>query len=93
MTHEELLKALTNKTGLSKKNAGLLIKATFECITEGALESGEVFINHFGIFRVRELGERMSRNPKTGQPLKVKKSRTLKFIHHRSEAKKFKPKQ
>lgn len=79
MNKAELIAAVAEKTGLSKKDSEKAMNATFEAIT-GALEAGEkVQLVGFGVFETKERGERIGRNPRTKAEIKIPASRVPVF--------------
>ena len=65
--------------GASKACAERAVGATIDSIA-GALKRGQtVQLIGFGTFKVVSRKARMGVNPKTGQPLKIKASKTVKF--------------
>ena len=79
MNKAELIAAVAEKTGLSKKDSEKAINATFENITT-SLEAGEkVQLVGFGVFDVKERGTRMGRNPKTKEEIEIAASRVPTF--------------
>ena len=79
MNKTELIAAVAEKTGLSKKDSEKAINATFENITT-SLEAGEkVQLVGFGVFDVKERGTRMGRNPKTKEEIEIPASRVAAF--------------
>ena len=79
MNKAELIAAVAEKTGLSKKDSEKAMNATFEAIT-GALEAGEkVQLVGFGVFETKERGERIGRNPRTKAEIKISASRVPVF--------------
>ena len=79
MNKAELISAVAEKTGLSKKDSEKVINATFETITT-SMEAGEkVQLVGFGVFDVKERGVRMGRNPKTKEEIEIPASRVPVF--------------
>ena len=71
MNKVELIAAVAEAAGVSKKDAEKVIKATFANI-EGALVKGDkVQLIGFGTFEVRERGARNGKNPRTGASVKI----------------------
>ena len=69
MNKSDLVTAVAERTGLSKKDSELALSAAFESITS-ALEAGEkVQIVGFGVFDVKERAARTGRNPQTGEEM------------------------
>ena len=66
MNKTELIAAVAENAGLSKKDSEAAIKALTEVITD-ALKSGDkVQLVGFGTFEVSERAAREGRNPQTG---------------------------
>ena len=79
MNKAELISAVAEKTGLSKKDSEKAINATFDTITL-SMEAGEkVQLVGFGAFDVQERGSRMGRNPKTKEEIEIPASRVPVF--------------
>ena len=79
MNKAELIAAVAEKTGLSKKDSEKAINATFDTITL-SMEAGEkVQLVGFGAFDVKERGSRMGRNPKTKEEIEIPASRVPVF--------------
>ena len=79
MNKAELVAAVAEKAGLSKKDSEKAINAAFDAIT-GALVAGEkVQLVGFGAFEVKERGARIGRNPKTKEEIKIAASRVPSF--------------
>lgn len=79
MNKAELIAAVAENTGLSKKDSEKAVNATFETITS-ALEAGEkVSLVGFGAFDVKERAARMGRNPRTKEEVEIPASRVPQF--------------
>ena len=71
MNKAELIAAVAEKTGLSKKDSEKAVNAAFDTIAAN-LEVGEkVQLVGFGAFDVKERGVRMGRNPKTKEAIEI----------------------
>ena len=71
MTKAELVEEVSEKTGLPKKQAEIVVNTVFESIVD-TLKTGErIELRGFGSFRIRHRGARTGRNPKTGDKVKV----------------------
>src|SRR5256885_16858728 len=67
VTRARLSEAVYQEVGLSRNESAELVESVIAEIS-GALERGEmVKISSFGSFAVRQKGQRIGRNPKTGQ--------------------------
>lgn len=79
MNKNELIEAIATKTGSSKAEAGRIVTALTETITEVLQKGDSISLPGFGTFEVRERGERTGRNPKTGEQLKISASKVPAF--------------
>ena len=79
MNKAELIAAVAEKTGLSKKDTEKVVNATFDTITE-TLETGEkVQLVGFGVYDVKTRGVRIGRNPKTKEEIEIPATRVPTF--------------
>lgn len=65
MTKEELIKAMSQKSGLTKKNCEKALNTLTEVITETLAKGEKIQLVGFGSFEVRQRAERKARNPQT----------------------------
>ena len=79
MNKVELIDEITKKTGLTKKDTDVTLKAFIEAVTESLAKGESVQLVGFGTFDVGTRGERTGRNPKTGETIKIKASKCPKF--------------
>ena len=79
VTRAQLAEAVYQEIGLSHNESAELVEAVIGAISD-ALERGEmVKISSFGSFAVRQKGQRIGRNPKTGQEVPISPRRVLVF--------------
>jgi integration host factor subunit alpha len=79
ITRARLSEAVYQEVGLSRNESAELVESVIAEIA-GALERGEmVKISSFGSFAVRQKGQRVGRNPKTGQEVPISPRRVLVF--------------
>jgi integration host factor subunit alpha len=79
VTRAQLSEAVYQEVGLSRNESAELVESVIAEIS-GALERGEmVKISSFGSFSVRQKGQRVGRNPKTGQEVPISPRRVLVF--------------
>lgn len=71
MNKTELISAVAEKTGASKKDAEKVVNATFDVITEALSKGDKVALIGFGNFEVRERAAREGKNPQTGEKIKI----------------------
>ncbi len=82
MNKAQLVEALVkNKKASfeSKAAAERAVEAVLEGISSGLKKDKKVQLIGFGTFSVRKRAARSGRNPQTGQPIKIKASRTVGF--------------
>ena len=79
MNKAELIAAVAESAGISKKDSEKAVNATFTAITE-ALEAGEkVSLVGFGAFDVKDRPARVGRNPRTKEEVEIPASRVPVF--------------
>ncbi len=79
LTRADLAEAVYQKIGLPRNESAELVETVLREIT-GSLERGEaVKLSSFGSFGIREKGERIGRNPKTGEEVPITPRRVLVF--------------
>ena len=79
VTRARLSEAVYQEVGLSRSESAELVESVIAEIA-GALERGEmVKISSFGSFAVRQKGQRIGRNPKTGDRVDVPAKRVPYF--------------
>ena len=79
MNKTELIAAMAENSGLSKKDSEAALKAFVEAVSEALKKDDKVQIVGFGTFEVAERAAREGRNPQTGKAMKIKASKSLKF--------------
>jgi integration host factor subunit alpha len=79
MTKADLVEAIFEKIGLSKKEAQELIEILFDTMKQAFVEGESVKISSFGTFNVRKKMARRGRNPKTGEDLEITPRKTITF--------------
>ena len=80
MNKTELVAAMADKAGLSKKDADKALAAFIDVVgTELTKKGGKVQLVGFGTFEVTKRAAREGRNPQTGAVMKIKASKAPKF--------------
>ena len=79
MNKTELIAAVADKAGLSKKDAEKALKAFTDAVTEELKKGEKVQIVGFGTFEVSERAAREGRNPQTGESMTIAASKSPKF--------------
>ena len=79
LTRMDLSEAVFREVGLSRNESASLVESVLAHMSD-ALASGEtVKISSFGTFSVRSKGQRIGRNPKTGEEVPISPRRVLSF--------------
>jgi nucleoid DNA-binding protein len=78
MNKADLIEYVAKQTDMTKRSAEDAVNATLEGIKKN-VKKGGVQIVGFGSFTVASRKGRMGRNPQTGEPIKIKPSKTVKF--------------
>jgi len=81
MTKQELIEQVAKKSEaeLSKKAVAELVDAVFSTVALAIKKNKRFSFPGFGTFVVRQRKARTGRNPQTGEPLKIKASKTVGF--------------
>lgn len=79
MNKAELINAVAAKTEVSKKEAESVIAATLDAITTAMQQGDKVQLVGFGSFEVKNRAERIGRNPKTKEEIKIPASKIPTF--------------
>ena len=79
MNKTELVAAVAEKTGMSKKDSEKAVNAAFDSITEALAAGEKVQLVGFGAFEVKERNARVGRNPKTKEEIQIPASRVPVF--------------
>ena len=75
MNKTELIAAVAEKAGLTKKEAERVINATVDTITESLVKGDKVQVFGFGIFEVKNREARVGRNPRTKEAIQIPATR------------------
>ena len=79
MSKASLVDAVANDVELTKKQADAAVDAVFNAIRKAVKADGKFSLVGFGTFALRKRAARMGRNPQTGDPIKVKASKSVAF--------------
>lgn len=79
MNKAELVTAVSDKAGISKKDAEAAVKAFTDVVTEELKKGEKIQMVGFGTFEVSERAERVGRTPRTKKEIKIPASRAPKF--------------
>lgn len=81
MNKSELVEAVQGVLGKesTKRQAEEALSAVLTSISSGVKKDGKVQLIGFGTFEVKERAARMGRNPKTGESMQIKASKSVGF--------------
>ena len=79
MNKSELINALAEKTGLSKKEAEKTLNSFVDSVSDALKKGEKIQLIGFGTFDVKNRPARTARNPRTGEEIKIAASKTPVF--------------
>ena len=79
MNKTELVAAMADQAGLSKKDAEAAVKAFTDVVAEALKAGDKIQLVGFGTFEVSERAAREGRNPQTGKTMSIPASKAPKF--------------
>ena len=79
ITRSQLSEAVYQEVGLSRNESADLLEAVLNKISDTLARGETVKISSFGSFSVRNKGQRVGRNPKTGEEVPILPRRVLVF--------------
>ena len=79
VTRAQLSEAVYQEVGLSRNESADLVESVLREISNSLVKGESVKISSFGSFYVREKGQRIGRNPKTGEEVPILPRRVLVF--------------
>lgn len=75
----QLVSLVSEKLGGTKVEGEKALNAVIESITESLARGEEVALVGFGTFKVQQRAERTGKNPKTGEEITIKASKSPSF--------------
>ena len=79
MNKAELIAAVAEKSGLSRKDSEKAVNATLEAVTASLVKGEKVALVGFGAFEVKERAARVGRNPQTKEEITIPAARIASF--------------
>lgn len=79
MTKAELISAVAEKSGLTKKDSDKAVSAVIDSITEALVKGDKVSLVGFGTFEVKDRAARKGINPRTKEPMPIPASKLPAF--------------
>lgn len=75
MNKTELVAAVAEKAGMTKKDAERVVNATVDTIIQNLAKGDKVQISGFGMFEVKAREARVGRNPRTKETIQIPATR------------------
>lgn len=79
ITRADLCEAVYQKIGLSRTESSKLVETVLDEICDAVARGENVKLSSFGSFVVRDKGEQIGRNPKTGVEVPIEPRRVMVF--------------
>jgi DNA-binding protein HU-beta len=79
MTKAELVAEMAKKSGLAKADAERVLNSFVDVATKTLKKEGRLALAGFGSFTVNKRKARTGRNPRTGEAIKIKAKKVVKF--------------
>ena len=79
ITRAQLTEAIYQEVGLSRNESADLLESVLDMIADTLANDETVKISSFGSFSVRSKGQRIGRNPKTGEEVPILPRKVLVF--------------
>jgi integration host factor subunit alpha len=79
LTRADLSERVHAEIGLSRTDSAVMVEKVLERMCHAMAQGENVKISGFGTFVLRDKGERIGRNPKTGVEVKIEPRRVLTF--------------
>lgn len=79
LTRADLAESVYEQVGLSRNESSDLVEQVLDEVMNALISGENVKLSSFGSFSIREKGERIGRNPKTGVEVPITPRRVLVF--------------
>ena len=79
MNKTELIAAVAEKSGLSKKDAAAAVESVIAAVSDSLVKGEKVQLVGFGTFEVKERAARTGKNPQTGAVVEIPASKAPAF--------------
>ncbi|MAF27437.1 MAG: HU family DNA-binding protein [Gemmatimonadota bacterium] len=79
MNKAELIESVAKQTEMTKKDASIAVNATLNTIKKATKKKDGMAIVGFGTFNTVKRKARTGRNPQTGETIKIKASKSVRF--------------
>ncbi|MFO7816740.1 MAG: HU family DNA-binding protein [Thermodesulfobacteriota bacterium] len=79
MTKADLISKIAEKAGLTKADSEKALNSFLESVEDTLVKEGKLTLTGFGTFAVEQRKERMGRNPRSGEAIKIPACKVVKF--------------
>lgn len=79
MNKSQLISAVAEKTSVPKGDVKRVFDALFDLAEQKLGEDEKIVISGFGVFSTIHVSERLGRNPRTGEQVRIPARRMVKF--------------
>ena len=79
MTKKEIVKQISERTGLTQLKTKEIVQLTFDAIVDTLIEDSRIELRNFGVFQVKRRKARKARNPRTGDKVDVPPKNVVTF--------------
>ncbi len=79
MTKQDLVTAIANDAQIKRAEAEKALTAFTDTVTKALKKEGKMTLTGFGTFTVTKRKARTGRNPATGDPIKIKAGKSVRF--------------
>ncbi len=79
MTKKDIVRTISDETGLTQQQTKKIVQRTFDSIIETLVREGRIELRNFGVFEVKPRAARRARNPRTGDEVIVPEKHVVTF--------------
>ena len=79
ISRPQLTQAVVREVGLSRRESAEMVESVLAEVSDALVRGETVKLPLFGSFSVRQKGQRMARNPKTGDEMPILPRRVIRF--------------
>jgi DNA-binding protein HU-beta len=79
MTKADLISKIAEKAGLTEADSEKALNAFLDSVEDTLVKEGKLTLTGFGTFAVEKRKERMGRNPRSGEAIKIPACKVVKF--------------
>ena len=71
MTKADIVRSISESTGMTRTDVALVVNGVLDSIREALVEGERIEIRGFGVFKVVRRAPRTARNPRTNEPVRI----------------------